>query len=139
MSTTRIGIFIVVVCGLMGSMLAFDGNGLLKHCQPALKFLSGNMTTDNMTEMEKFRLGLSIGSCSGYIGGVQNTDDLLYLKTGVERYCLPEDNGEIEGTPLIRVVFKYLEANPAELHENAALLVQYALIESFPCTDGGGQ
>ena len=132
MSTTkRIGIFIVVVCGLMGSTFAEDGNGLLEDCQKYLGDEQYSSYTDS----------LKAGICAGYLLGVTDTVELwdqwvAMWEASKKTHCLPE---AAEFDQLAKVVVKYLEDNPADLHLNASFLVQLAFMEAFPCTEGGGQ
>jgi len=118
--------YCVVCCGLMGNLLALDGNGFLGECQ---KYLKGS----NPTGAETFGDGTAFGFCLGYMAGVTETARIWQLGTERQAYCLPE---AAENDQLIRVTIKYLEDNPAELHKNASLLVQVALVEAFPCKEG---
>jgi len=43
---------------------------------------------------------------------------------------------EAENDQFIRVAVKYLEDHPEDLHAQAAILIQAALREAFPCTEG---
>jgi len=111
----------------MGNLLAYDGNGVLENCQKYLKVAS------NLTGAETFEDGIAGGLCIGYMAGVTETVRIWQQGTEKQTYCLPE---AAENNQLIRVTIKYLEDNPAELHKNASLLVQFALIEAFPCIEG---
>jgi len=125
---TRIGIFLVVVCSLMGSTFAEDGNRLLEACQKYLGEEKYSSHTD----------GIEAGICAGYLVGVTDTvelwDQWVAMSGAVKKtHCLPE---AAEFDQLAKVVVKYLEDNPAHLHKNASFLVQLAFMEAFPCTEG---
>ncbi len=115
--------YCVVCCSLMGNLLAFDGNGFLVNCQKYLKVAS------NPTGAETFGDGAAFGLCMGYMAGVTETARIWQLGTKRQTFCLPE---AAEPDQVIRVTIKYIEDNPAQLHQNAAALVQFAFIEAFP-------
>ncbi len=108
----------------MGSLLAVDGKTLLENCQWAIKVADG----DNPEETLKFVLFVT--SCISYVDGVVDTDAIWYQREGRLLYCLPEDFTQSQ---LLRVIVRYLENNPAQLHYPAAALVHLALREGFPC------
>jgi hypothetical protein len=49
--------------------------------------------------------------------------------------CLPKEKPQTVGQ-LARIVVKYLEDNPKQLHEPAASLATVALSKAFPCKGG---
>jgi hypothetical protein len=61
------------------------------------------------------------GYCSGLVAGVSSASP---------RVC-PDDG--VTGGQQIRVVLKYLQDHPEELHLDDALLVDRALAKAFPC------
>jgi len=118
--------YCVVWCSLMGNLLALDGNGLLKICKTYLRVQESH-------ESATYADGLAWGNCVGYLRGVTETARIWQGGTGNQTYCLPE---VAETDQLIRVTIKYTEDNPAQLHQNAAALVQLAFMEAFPCKEG---
>lgn len=75
--------------------------------------------------------------CLGYIVGVVeglNTMNSIavskYKPTAQMEFCLPE---HATYTQLVDVVKKYLIENPAERHEEASILIFFALQNIFPC------
>ena len=115
------------ICAMcLGSALALDGNGYLKNCKTYLRVVEdfGSATWDE---------ALQSGVCIGYIGGVVETAKIWQEGTEKPTFCLPEPANPDQ---FIRVSIKYIEDNPAELHYNAAILVQIAFREAFPCTEG---
>ncbi len=120
---TRIGIFVVVVCGLIGNLLALDGTGYLGFCKTYLRL-------QESPESATVGDGIDGGVCMGYLQGV--TETARIWQQG-KKFCLPE---AAKNDQLIRVSIKYLEDNPAELHKPATFLLQMAFIDAFPCTEG---
>jgi len=121
-----------VVCavagGFAGEAMAWDGNELLGYCQTYLK------VDGNMTGLETFGDGMAFGGCAGFVSGVVTTSGLWQEGMGKQVDCSPEG---AEVNQLIRVVTKYLEGHPAELHRHSVLLIQLALTEAWPCAEGG--
>ena len=66
------------------------------------------------------------GLCGGYVGGVYDINSVGPL------ICPPQG---LTVRQLVSVVRKYFRENPEMLHENAAVLVTFALGEAFPCPD----
>ena len=85
-----------------------DGNVLLSNCENDLDVVQGH--------------------CIGYITGVADTSKGKTHEGN--RYCVPE--GVLAGQ-LKKIITKYLNDNPKNLHLSAFSLVQDALIEAFPC------
>ncbi len=115
--------YCVVCCSLMGNLSAFDGNGYLGFCKTYLRL-------QESVELATYENGQEEGGCLGYLRGVIETAQIWQQGTGRQTFCLPEAGGINQ---LIRVTIKYIEDNPAELHKNASILVQFALKEAFPC------
>ena len=68
------------------------------------------------------------GVCLGYILGV---DDRGWGKThGGLSYCTPKG---LTANQLQKIVSKYLNDHPEELHYTADVLVGKALLKAFPC------
>jgi len=94
---------------------------------------------DDMTEVA----GYASGYCDGLIHGVQLMLDTYESPGGAldlrrdnytPRFCPP-----VRFTPTsghyVRVVHKYLQDHPADLHQRDTSLVIAALREAFPCAD----
>ena len=87
----------------------------------------------NNSAAKPFEDGITTGLCIGYMAGVKETASGWHQATEKQPYCIPE---AAESDQLIRVVVKFLENNPAQLHYSAATLVQTAFAEAFPCKEG---
>ena len=102
-----------------------DGNFLLRECKE----------TQNDT-YQGCEPAISSMHCLGYIDGLVDMNDIY--KSNVLKgsspalICLPKDKRVTVGD-LARIVVKYLEDNPTQLHESAAALATVALGKAFPC------
>ena len=74
--------------------------------------------------------------CVGYIRGIldeiwlqQSQPDAIGVKN-VKKVCVSE---EIDNKQAIKVVLKYLQDNPAQLHLPANYLVRLSIEGAFPC------
>jgi hypothetical protein len=75
----------------------------------------------------------SSNRCEGYIAGVADAHRAISIPfPGLRRYCTPE---HVTVHEIRRVVAKWLEANPAQLHSPASSLVVQALHDAFPCKE----
>ena len=104
-----------------------DGNRLLKEC--------GQVITRQGTDPKDF---LGAASCMGTLRGAIAINAMYRValsdKEDKALFC-PPDNATIGQS--VRVVVKYLEDHPAELHEQDSLLIVKALDGAFPCPGAG--
>lgn len=99
-----------------------DGNKLLENCKAAVTFMESKQLKDEF----------KIGVCFGMIQGVRNT--MINLNNAVRmeyQLCWPE-NG-ISNGQAARIVVKYLEENPADLHKDEVLLAMGAFVNAYRC------
>lgn len=68
---------------------------------------------------------------TGYLAGFNEAAVLIGTSTSLGLYCLPPAG--IENDQLVRVVKKYLDEHPEDLHETARVLILLALRGAFPC------
>jgi hypothetical protein len=88
----------------------YSGNKLLEYCNPDSS-------------------GRDI--CIGYVAGIRGATDTLNIWENIDSgICVPK---EISLGQSIKVVVKYLEANPGKLHLSASSNVLNAFIDAFPC------
>jgi hypothetical protein len=92
-----------------------SGNWLLQSCQLALKTIDDPKFDEN--HFEAYRDGY----CRGLISGVADASP---------RVC---PNGQVTHGQQVRIVLKYLQDHPEELHLLNSVLVEQALAKSFPC------
>jgi len=86
----------------------YTGNMLLKICESYTNTNRPNALVDAVRG----------GTCIGYILGV------------AEGRCVPNSSS---GDQLLRIVIKYLQENPQDLHKGASGLIGNALARAFPC------
>lgn len=107
-----------------------DGAEFLPDCQNILE-------KSESREYDSF----STGYC---LGVIQGTWDALFVASarvaaiGQEsllKMCPPEEN--ISGDQAVRIVVKYLEDHPEELHIPLTYLVHRAFVAAFPCNSPG--
>jgi hypothetical protein len=105
-----------------------DGNDLLQKCNNVIRiFEEGTIEpTENMLADSSF--------CSGMMQGMTNTIiffDAFQVTQNI--VCLPE-NG-ISNGQAAKVVIKYLQEHPEQLHVADSGLAFLALMDAFPCKD----
>jgi hypothetical protein len=73
-----------------------------------------------------------LGYCMGYISGMIDTNDILAAVTKRQgAYCVPS---AASVTQIKRVVVKYSNEHPEELHLPGMLLITNAFAKYFPCS-----
>ena len=88
----------------------YSGNKLLEYCNP------------DSSERD---------ICTGYVAGIRGAIDTWKIWENIDSgICVPK---EISLGQSIKVVVKYLEANPGKLHLSASSYVLNAFIDAFPC------
>ena len=107
-----------------------DGNALLEGCNSAICIFDGK-DKSNVTG-KAMSMGLCMGLVRGMIdaGTIINTLAQTHDYTKHSLYCVPKDVSTIQAA---RVVVKYLEAHPKDLHQKGTGLIALALAKSFPC------
>jgi len=121
--------FVLAMAGNANAEVATsDGKGLLTVCNVALKSITDGM--DNLSDLElmnsSFCIGLAVGIKVSNVMEQASADDNL-------QYCIPSSASPEQ---LIRVLVKYLENHPENLHETPAVLISVAFIKAFPCKKG---
>jgi hypothetical protein len=109
---------LALAIGLAEPPRSYDGNALLRKCTPALKVADGEKLTNAADDSDA-------SWCMGYVTGV--LDGLSQFDWKV---CLPK---EFTTGQALRIVVKYLKANPEVLHKEASGLISVAIAEAFPC------
>jgi len=94
---------------------ATTGNGLLGSCQISVK------STDDRNYKESPFEAWRDGFCVGIVNGVSSASP----------HVCPDE--EVTTGQEKRVVLKYLQDHPEELHLDNAVLVERALSRAFPC------
>jgi len=94
----------------------FTGSELLERCEARLSE-TGSVAKGN--------------TCYGFVIGIEDAQDTFTVLGKMSPlWCSPD---EVNASQLIRVVTKYLQEHPEELHHSASSLVANALLLAFPC------
>jgi len=106
---------------------------LLSSCKASLRISNVTHTVND---------GVPAGMCSGYVAGVLNGyETATEIINAASQQCSPKCTGfllpwniplEVKQNQIIRVVVKYLEEHPEQMHEPAALNFVRALSSAFP-------
>ena len=77
---------------------------------------------------------LKYGVCLGFVRGLHMTHEIYgAISENYKVFCLPEN---VSTTQLAKIILKYLENHPENLHLEAASTAFVALKKVFPCEDG---
>jgi hypothetical protein len=89
---------------------------------------------DHLEGRQTFEQLANYASCSGY---VQGANDLMALVFPPEqgKYCPPIEGISVDQA--VRIVLKWIEAHPEDMHQPARLAVVLALLQTFPCKPHG--
>lgn len=106
-----------------------DGNEFLEKCGPVVKQVSEivvpggkNPTFDQM---------FNIGFCLGFMRGIIGSNGIYESLNKTSLFCFPESG--IEARQALRIIVKYLEDHPQDLHYSESTLAILALQDAFPC------
>jgi hypothetical protein len=113
-------IFLLVGASAKAEELSGDGNELLRDCEESLH---GKLVAD----------AIRAGTCLGYLSGIVDMH-VVYAQSGIPNLpisCIPP--GGVSLRQVQRVVVKYLQEHPEELHYKRFTLVNIALLHAFPC------
>lgn len=103
------------------NLFAMDGNELMKKC------IDAQLLVDNQKD-SNYSSTLNTGVCLGFSQGVQNTLQIFAKEAGI---CFP-NNGVTAGQSM-RIILKYLQDNPSQLHEKGIFLAAMAFKKAYPC------
>ena len=110
-----------------------DGNKLLEQCKGVIRTID----TNDYANADQFGSGI----CFGYVNGSRGA---YGISVGALKYagtydnevtkillpCIPE---QVQVIQLARILVKYLESHPEELHEDQSFLISKAFLKAFPC------
>ena len=97
-----------------------DGNLVLRHCKTWLQFID-----EALGRPLESGDAAGMGFCIGMFEGVTQT----MLAHGT--MCQPK--GGLSREQAIKLIVRYLEDHPADLHEQGAGLMAVALLAAYPC------
>lgn len=92
-------------------------------------FFSGNLLSEVCSDTQDNPH--KVGNCTGYILAIADVMERDYYRA-FNTSCLPSQAGSSQ---LKKVVVKWLDDNPANLHLPAQYLITNALIEGFGCNE----
>lgn len=126
MKTTTIAFVILFMIAGQGvcEESRFDGNNLLEYCTAAIQMIDGKGNVSSV----------KASLCVGYVAGLRDMNAIHEFFGGTPVFCITKQ--QIPNSQLIRIVVKYLQDKPAQLHEDSAFLVTKAFKEAFPCKAG---
>jgi hypothetical protein len=124
-------IVLLVVPVHAGAQTAKETTGfdLYNECQLGLKLMTAP-TTLSQADLGK------VNHCSGYLLGLKdmqtiwNETNKSYNRSDLSLICIPPEATVFE---LMKVVIKYLDDHPANLHDEKGLVVMKALLVAYPC------
>ena len=106
------------------------GTRLLEWCSDMGRLKEGDkVTTDQLVDAAR-----NVGSCVGFVAGVNDTA-LFYgssIHPKTTRFSAPPG---VKMDQLVRIVRKWLEDNPSQLHLPSSILVVNALSDAFRAND----
>ena len=104
-----------------------EGNGidLLKQCTEAIKVMDGVADPNTIDVVDAER-------CMGLIDGFAGAAAFYESKSGSPRaICFPTEGTTIGQS--VRIVDKYLQSHPEQLHEPSTVLIFGAFLAAYPC------
>lgn len=116
---------LMLLCSPTLAQATHDGIELSEECTVALR------TIEHPTNMDEFHMGACFGLVDGVMGTMTlwNTVDAQRNETKFHG-CIPT---EVTVEEAVKVVLKYLNDNPTQLHQRDASLVVSALAKGYPC------
>jgi len=112
-------LMIVLLFSFGQARAELDGSLLLEFCEAYIKDASDAKTV------------VKANVCGGYVEGITEIHTTFVGWNELKPYwCSPDNMGTVQ---LVRVVAKYLQENPEQLHFSASSIVATALRGAFPC------
>jgi len=119
-------IILITLLVMVPEVHAADGRELLNDCQELVNQLDIGHTPKSADGY------FDAGNCIGFVRGVRST--MQVLLSGEEnpflKMCWPKNGTDGQS---VRIIVKYLKANPEKLHEDQTSLAMIALGLAFPC------
>ena len=108
------------------------GNDLAKNCKFLFAELNGSKPTTLSASEE-----IDTGYCEGFLEGVIDEEQSLaqslrWVETESTsgHFCLPENSTQEQ---LLRLLKKWMDKHPEQLHKSGEFVIHEALAEVFPC------
>jgi hypothetical protein len=99
-----------------------SGPTFVSRCRSGIRLLNNDAAgNDNLGALQ----------CLSYIDGFLDANGITHLtNNGKQMFCLPEHFSVDEAT---RVVVKWADANPEQLHQGRRMIVMMALMDTYSC------
>ena len=111
----RAFLVVLVLLGATSSAMAASWQDIAADCKKAAAGPGGITRVDIA-----FAAGFCMGIVEGALWSLPRTD-----------FCLPKDATTGQG---LKVLVKYIDDHPEELHERTALLATRAFVKAWPCS-----
>ncbi len=108
-----------------------DGNQILDKCQTTIRLYDNNQEGSAQENLDS-------GWCIGWVGSIVELNHMhldtseISGKPDLFQFCPPKQG--LSGIQAIRVVVKFLQEHPEELHRRGVVLTIAALKQGFPCS-----
>ncbi len=120
----KVFLLLIIILAFSGVSAQTDtGMDLLRGCNAIIQAEEGKEVSMEDQLMSFYWIG--------YLGGFNDAAVLIDTAAAHGIYCVPPTG--IENDQLVRVVKKYLDEHPEDLHQSARILILFALREAFPC------
>jgi Rap1a immunity proteins len=112
--------------------IAFTAHFQYSNAETLVRQCKATENIDADTKRVPIKDASDVGLCMGFISGVVdlNTLDSGILKHPTNGWCVPDS---ATSTQLAKVVVKYGNEHPEELHVTSVIFVANALLAAFPC------
>ncbi len=86
----------------------------------------------NADESKDLKVALEQMHCIGYLSGILDGIQLVFGVRPESTFFCPPASG-ISSDQQVRIVTKWLEGNPEELHKSARMAILISFAKAFPC------
>lgn len=127
-----LGLMLVVTFCQTGQ--ATDGNALLSQCEKAMELHGAGLNVKNTSEV--IDAGVCIGKVLGVFSNmllIQTTKEMHVVVNGEEFPLVCYPNESLNQELLVRVLVRYLQKHPEDLHLHESALMWNAFMGAFPC------
>ena len=112
-----------------------NGSSLLTNCK-AYVYLNDNKhefernIADHDSLASGYKFTTNAHQCLSLIRGMDELNNIYRAMNNNVYFCIPD---EVTTGQLARIMVKFLEDNPARLHESDTILITHAFIQLYPC------
>ena len=106
---------LLAVTSAYADTITRSGESLLRQCSAAVRWMDGARDVN----------GEDLAYCGGYVQGFRDAVDMT-----APAFCIPN---QATSGQLIRVLVKYLQDHPKDLHLDEADLIKVAFMDAYRC------